>query len=200
MPVTDSVVDVSAPDDTTIGDDRAVTPAWHVLWTRSHCEQLVYGQLAAKGFRLFLPAVNVWSRRGTARHRVRVPMFPGYLFLHHGMDKTSHVEVLKARGLVQILGERWDRLAAVPDAEIDAIRRLHRSDVPVLPHPYLREGQRVRITEGPFANVEGILVRVNANRGLLVVSIDLVKRSVAVQVDCTLVTPVGAPADGTASR
>ena len=58
-----------------------------------------------------------------------------------------------------------------------------------MPYPYLKEGQRVRITAGPMADVEGILVRTRANKGLLVLSVDLVSRSVAVEVDCTLAVP-----------
>jgi transcription termination/antitermination protein NusG len=171
--------------------DRAVrsSAAWHALWTRSHCEQLVHDQLAAKGFDLFLPKIDRWSRRGGLRHLIRVPIFPGYVFLHRAMDRGSYVEILKARGLVQVLGERWDRLAAVPDAEIDAIRRIVDAGVPALPHAFLREGQRVRITRGPLTDVEGILVRTKLNRGLLVVSVDLLRRSVAAHVDCTWVVP-----------
>src|SRR5436309_1002318 len=81
--------------------------AWHALWTRSHCEQLVHDQLAVKGFALFLPKIDQWSRRGGVRRLIRVPLFPGYVFLHGAMNKASYVELLKARGLVQVLGERW---------------------------------------------------------------------------------------------
>ena len=115
-------------------------------------------------------------------------MFPGYLFLHHAMDKASYLEVRRARGLVRVLGERWDHLAVVPDREIEAIQTVLRVGLPILPHSYLREGQRVRIKRGPLTDVEGILVRVNLQKGLLVLSVDLLRRSVAVQVDCTLVT------------
>lgn len=114
-------------------------------------------------------------------------MFPGYLFLRHAMDKASYIEVRKARGLVRILGERSDRLAVVPDGEIEAIQRVLDARVPAMPHPYLREGQRVRITRGPLAGVEGILVQIKPNKGVLVLSVDLLQRSVAVAVDCTLV-------------
>ncbi|MBI3330370.1 MAG: NusG-like protein [Nitrospinae bacterium] len=162
-------------------------PHWYALFTRSHCEQLVCDQLKAKGLDLFLPKIAVWSRRAGLRRLIPAPMFPGYLFLHHTMDKTSVLEVRKARGLVRILGERWDRLATVPDAEIEAIQRVLRAHLPALPHPYLREGQRVRITGGPLAGVEGILVLSKVQKGLLVLSIELLQRSVAVEVDCTLV-------------
>ena len=86
---------------------------WYVLWTHSHCEQLVYDQLAVKGFELFLPTIDAWSRRFGVRRLARAPLFGGYLFLHHAMDKSSYLEVRKARGLVRVLGERWDRLDVV---------------------------------------------------------------------------------------
>ena len=158
---------------------------WHVLWTRSHCEQVVHDQLAARGFATFLPTVQSWCRRGGVRRLASRPLFGGYVFLRHALDKASYLEVCKARGLVRVLGERWDRLAVVPDAEIEAIRRISSSGVPVLPHPYLREGQRVRVTRGPLTDVEGIVVRSSPKKGLLVVSVELLRRSVAVHLDCT---------------
>jgi len=162
-----------------------VIPRWRVLWTHSNYEQLVHEQLAAKNFELFLPTVEMWVRRGRVRRLSRVPLFRGYLFLRHGIDKATYVEICKARGLVRVLGDRWDQLDVVPDSEIEAIKRLVGSGLPMLPHPYLREGQRVRITRGPLADVEGILLRINPKKGLLVVSVNLLRRSVAVQLDCT---------------
>lgn len=162
-------------------------PRWHALWTRSNCEKLVCDQLTANGFEAFLPMISVWSRRAGLRHLSSAPLFPGYLFLRHAMDKTSYIEVRKSRGLVTILGERWDRLAVIPEGEIEAIQRVLRARLAAVPHPYLREGQRVRIKRGPLADVEGILVEIKANKGLLVISVNLLQRSVAVEVDCTLV-------------
>jgi transcription antitermination factor NusG len=103
------------------------------------------------------------------------------------MDKVSFIEICKARGLVRILGERWDRLSIVPEPEIEAIKRVLGAQLPILPHPYLREGQRVRITTGPLAGVEGILVQMMPTKGLLVLSIDLLRRSIAVEIDATMV-------------
>ena len=121
-------------------------------------------------------------------------MFPGYVFLHHAIDKRAHVAILKTRGLVRILGERWDRLTPVADSEIDGIRRLVKADAPMMPYPYLREGQQVRIIDGALTGVEGILVHVKPNKGLLVLSVDLLHQSVAVEVDCTIVVPAGGSA------
>jgi transcription termination/antitermination protein NusG len=171
-----------------------VNAEWFALWTHSHCEQAVHEQLIAKGFESFLPTIRTWSRRAGTQRLIPLPMFPSYLFVHQAMDKRSYIEILKSKGLVRILGARWDRLAAVADTEIEALQRIQSAEPAVMPHPYLQEGQRVCINAGPLAGVEGILVRTRPNRGLLVISVDLLRQSVAVEVDCTLVTPVGSDA------
>jgi transcription antitermination factor NusG len=168
-------------------------PRWFALWTNSHCEQLVYESLTARGFRAFLPWMRDWSRRAGVRRLIQRPMFPGYLFVHEEMDKRNYIDIARTRGLVRILGERWDSLEPIDDGEIDSIRRFASADVPVMPHAYLREGQRVRITEGPLCGTEGFFRRRKPNRGLLVISIDLLQRSVSVEIDCDAVEAVAAP-------
>jgi transcriptional antiterminator NusG len=175
------------------GAHEEVQAPWLALWTHSHSEQLVHDQLIAKKFDAFLPLIPTWSRRGGLRHLIRKPMFPGYLFVRHALDKNSYIEILKTNGMARILGERWDRPAVVADTEIEAIRHVLNTGLPILPHSYLREGHRVRITHGPLAGVEGVLVHHKPNKGLLVVSVDLLQRSVAVEVDCVFVAPVSGP-------
>jgi transcriptional antiterminator NusG len=162
-------------------------PHWYALYTHSHCEQLVADQLAAQGFHTFLPKLETWSQRTGRQRLISLPMFPSYLFLHHAIDLTSYMEVCKARGLVRILGERWDRLGIIPEAEIEAIQKVAVARFPMLPYPYLKEGRRVRITHGPLAGAEGILVQSKPEKGLLVLSVELLQRSVAVEVACSAV-------------
>jgi transcription antitermination factor NusG len=154
------------------------------LWTRSNCEQLVHDQLRAQGFAPFLPATLAWSRRAGVRRTFAVPLFPGYLFLRDALDRTSLARVLGTRGVVRVLGERWEQPAVVPDEEVEAVRRLIESRLAARAHPYLREGRRLRILHGPLAGLEGILLRLRQGRGLLVLSVNLLQRSVAVEVDC----------------
>jgi transcription antitermination factor NusG len=170
----------------------AVGAPWFALWTHSHCEERVREQLDGKGFQTFLPTVRDWSRRAGVRRLVVRPMFPSYLFVQHHIEKRSYVEIMKTKGLVRILGDRWDRLEAIPGAEVDAIRQVVSSPLPVMPHPYLQQGQRVRIVLGPLTGIEGILVRSRPERGLLVLTVNLLRRSVAVEVDCTAVEPAEA--------
>ena len=160
---------------------------WYALWTHSNCEQLVHGQLIAKGYEAFLPRLAAWKRRGSDRWLAYQPMFPGYLFLRHSMSKASYIDIMGSRGVVRLLGERWDRLAEIPPADIEAIGRVIDSGMPALPYPYLKTGQRVRIVHGALSGVEGSLVETKAGKGMLVLSVDILQRSVAVEIDCTLV-------------
>lgn len=156
---------------------------WHVLWTHSHCEQTVNDHLAARGFHPFLPKLPRWSWRAGRRHVIRTPLFPGYLFLNDTLDKASHVELRKSPGLAAVLGDGWERPARVPADEVEAIRRVVDSGASVVPHPYLREGQRVRIVAGPLGGLDALLVRQRPQRDLVVVSVHLLQRSVAVELD-----------------
>jgi transcription termination/antitermination protein NusG len=167
----------------TKGGEALPVDEWYAVWTRSNCERLVEEQLAAKAFTSFLPEMAVRGKRdGTARI-VRVPVFPGYLFVRHAMDKTSYVEILKARGVVRILDGGWTRLTPIPADEVDAIQRLVQSGVPLFPHAYFHQGDRVRVVEGPLAGLAGVFVREQPNKGRLVLSINLLQASVAVEVD-----------------
>jgi len=165
---------------------------WYAIWTRSNCERLVAEQLSAKGFAAFLPEMSARSRRNGKSHVVQVPMFPGYLFLRHAMEKQSYIEILKARGVVRILERGWTQLTPVATEEVDAIQRLVASGAPVFPHAYFREGDRVRVVDGPLAGLQGMFLRDKPNKGRLVVSVNLLQTSVAVEVDCAFVEGVAA--------
>jgi transcription antitermination factor NusG len=157
------------------------------VWTQSHFEQSVSQQLSAKGFTAFLPEMSVWSKRGGEQRLIRVPMFPGYLFVRDEMDKRSYIEILKARGVVRILEDGWTRLTPVPDAVIDSLQQVVASDVPVMAAEHLVQGDRVEVTEGPLSGLEGLFVQDKATKGRLVLNVELLGRSVAVEVDCTAV-------------
>lgn len=167
----------------------ALDDAWYAVWTHSHCEHLVKQQLLAKGFLAFLPEMQTWSKRTGVMHLIRTPMFPGYLFVRDALDKSRYIDLLKVRGIVRILEDGWSRLTPIPDGEIETIQRIVDADVPVLPHVHLHTGDRVRVREGPLAGMEGVFVHDKPTKGRLVVSVTLLSRSVAVEMDCTAVEP-----------
>jgi transcriptional antiterminator RfaH len=171
------------------GEALLNTESWYAIWTRSHCERLVEQQLSAMGFSPFLPEVPTRSVRARREHFKPAPLFPGYLFVRDAMTKARYVDLLGARGIVRVLEDGWTRLTPVPDADIDAIQRIVQSGLTVFPHPFLRHGARVRVMEGALSGVEGIFVRDSQPKGWLVVSIDLLGRSVALEVSRGDVVP-----------
>lgn len=160
-------------------------PRWYAVWTRSHFEQIVSDQLAAKGFDLFLPKATTWARRSDGPRALDVPLFPGYLFVHHSLDKQAHVEILKTRGVVRVLGHPPDHVTPVDDDQIAAVRQVVDAGLPVFPYKVPEAGDRVRIVAGPLTGVHGVFLRERMDKGLLVVSVKLLQRSVAVEIDCT---------------
>jgi transcription termination/antitermination protein NusG len=160
---------------------------WYAVWTRSNCERLVAEQLAAKALTPFLPEIPARGRRPGGSRVEQVPLFPGYLFVRHVMDKASYVEILKARGVVRILDGGWTRLTPIPAEELDAVRRLVESGLPIFPHAYFHTGDSVRVVSGPLAGIEGAFIREKVQHARLVLSIHLLQASVAVEVDAASV-------------
>jgi transcription antitermination factor NusG len=150
----------------------------------------VTDQLSGLGFEIFMPKVLAWRRHNGARRRLEQPLFPGYVFVHHAIDRESHVTILKARGVVRVLGDGWDRLAVIPAAEIDVVQQMVASGSPVSAHRQLAKGDRVRVVAGPLTGVVGVFQRSRPSKGLLLASITLLQQSVAVEVDAAAVEPL----------
>lgn len=161
-----------------------------MLWTHSNYERAVYEQLKAKGYEIFFACIDQWIANKKGKHLARVPLFRSYLFIRHAVGRYDYIDICKTKGLVGILGDRWDNLASIPDQEIDDIRNVCACDSPVSSHPYLNSGDKVRMTRGSLKNTEGILIKNDQQTGILVVSVSLLNRSVAVEVNCTDVVPI----------
>jgi transcription antitermination factor NusG len=159
---------------------------WYALRTRSRHEKLVRDQLAAQGVEPFLPLIERARQWKDRRKLVAFPLFPGYCFARFPV--SLRVVVLSTTGVVQVLGNR-DGPVPVPDAEIEAVRRLVTSTLPYDPHPYLREGMQVEVIRGPLAGVRGILLR-KGTRARLVMGVTLIHQAASVELDALDVAPV----------
>jgi transcription antitermination factor NusG len=167
-------------------DFARYSSAWYALTVRPQHERAVELALATRGLTPYLPVfetVRKWSDRFK---KLVVPLFPGYIFCR--FDTSSRVQVLKTPGVISIVST-GQTPTPVPDAQVEAVQRMLASGSPVEPWTYLKEGERVRIEEGPMAGIEGILLEVR-DACRLVVAIDLFQRSVAVQVHRESVVPV----------
>jgi transcription antitermination factor NusG len=163
--------------------------SWYAVWTRSRCEERVTDDLATRGFETFLPRAQAWVQHRGRRRRLSAPLFPGYLFVRHAMDPGSHAEVLRARGVVRLLGDTGGP-TAIGHAEIDAVRRVTDSGLPLSRRGPVDHGDSVRIIAGPLAGLEGRFLRSRPQKGLFVIAVRILRRSVAVEVDAAFVEAV----------
>jgi len=158
---------------------------WYAVHTKSRHEDKTCLGLMQKSFVVFLPKMEVWSKRKDRKKKIHIPMFPGYLFVElHALDNQIKLDVLKTAGVVKILGKpTGSEPLPVPDDTIDALQRLVQSKVEIQHFQYPRMGELARITDGPFKGVEGIVLSTDYAKELFVVSIELLQRSVAIKVE-----------------
>jgi transcriptional antiterminator NusG len=159
---------------------------WYAIWTRSRHEQVVRDQLQRKQFEAFLPTVTRWSRWKDRKKKVDWPLFPGYCFAR--FDGTDTLPILKCTGVVNIVSFEG-KPAAIPEYELDNIRVLLGSELQYDPCPMIREGMMVEVVHGPLRGVKGRLVRKDAKKASLVLSVDLIGQGVSVEVDAADVKP-----------
>jgi transcription antitermination factor NusG len=145
-------------------------------------------RLHALDIPFFLPMndeVHQWSDR---KQVVSVPLFPGYLFVHIEPLSKKKLHVVNAPGVVGFVGNQSGPLP-IPDSEIESIRTMFTRGDKCRPHAFLKEGDRVRMVRGPLIGIEGTLLRSGA-KAQLVISINIIQRSVAVTVSEHDVEPV----------
>jgi transcription antitermination factor NusG len=160
--------------------------AWFALQIRMRYEQFAAEHLRSKGYDPFLPVYTCRRRWSDRIKKIDLPLFPGYLFCR--FDLQNRLPILVTPGVIQVVGSGKSPIA-VDDAEIAAIQAIVQSGLPREPWPFLQIGQKVRIASGPLSGYEGILLNLKGNHRL-VLSVSLLKRSVAVEVDSAWVSPI----------
>lgn len=159
---------------------------WWAVYTRHQHEKTVADMLSAKGFNVFLPLYESMRRWKDRNKLLSLPLFPCYVFVNGSHERK--LQVVSTPGVHMIL-YHGDRVATIQEEEMEAIRTVVRARCSVEPHPFLKCGQRVRVLRGPMEGVKGILVR-KKNLFRLVLSVDMLAQSVAVEVNATDVEPV----------
>jgi transcription antitermination factor NusG len=158
---------------------------WFALQVRTRHETAIAGFLEAKGYEQFVPLYDIKKRWSDRIKVTQAPLFPGYLFCR--LDPQYRLPVLKTPGVIQIVGS--NRIPApIDEVEIQAIQTLVASGLQTQPWPFLAVGDQVRIETGCLRGMDGIVVKLKENYRL-VVSVTLLRRSVAVEIDSALVEP-----------
>jgi transcription antitermination factor NusG len=167
------------------------TAHWYALYTKHQHEKSAADLLSRKGFTVFLPLYSAerhWKDRNKV---VSLPLFPCYLFLRTNLDRK--LDILRTPGVFWLV-ENDGRACAIPESEMEAVRRITVESAVIEPHPFpsLKDGDFVRIRSGALAGIQGILINIK-NRYRVVLSVEVLQKAVAVEVERSNVEPVNSP-------
>jgi transcription antitermination factor NusG len=163
--------------------------AWHALYTRHQHEKAIAHVLSYKGFEVFLPLYSAAHRWKDRNKELLLPLFPCYVFLRGGLERRF--DIITTPG-IHMFVTSGGHPAVVPDEEIYAVRQLVENAQRAEPHPFLRSGDWVRVKSGPLMGAEGILTR-KKNLFRLVVSVEILRRSAAAEVEASMVERINPP-------
>jgi len=166
----------------------ADVPRWFAIQTRGRHEKKVAAQLMEKRIETFLPTVKELHRWSDRKKIVEIPLFPSYTFVRISATSDERLAVLQTEGVVKIVSAGME-LIPIDPREIEDIRTLIGSGVQLMMYPFLKVGQRIRVRGGCLNGLEGILVA-RPREYTLVVSIDAIQRSIAVNIDSYQIEPV----------
>ncbi len=164
------------------GGPEVATPAqarWYAIYTCANHEKRVADQFARRNVEHFLPQYESVRRWKDRKVRLHLPLFPGYLFAHVAVQER--LRVLQVPGVVRLVGFNGSP-APMPEEDMNRIHEFLGQGWRAEPHPYLQVGRRVRVVRGPLTGMEGIVAR-RKNRSRLVLSFDVIERSMAVEMD-----------------
>jgi transcription antitermination factor NusG len=159
---------------------------WYAVYTRANHEKRVAEQLAHRLVECFLPSYDSVRRWKDRKIRLQLPLFPGYVFVR--IQLFDQPQILQLPSVVRLVGFNGGP-TALPDEEIQAMQNGLKRGVCARPHPYITVGRRVRVVCGPLAGLQGILLK-RKNRARVIVSLDLIQRSVAVEVSPDELQPI----------
>jgi len=166
--------------------DSFIEQHWYAAYTCAQHEKRVAAELGVRKVEHFLPLYSSVRRWKDRRMQLELPLFPGYVFVRLAL--RERLRVLQIPSVVRLVGFSGQP-AALPDSEIEIMRSGLSQSLRAEPHPFLTVGRRVRITAGPFAGLEGVLQRKKSSLRVIV-TLELIQRSVAVDVDVADVRPV----------
>jgi len=139
--------------------------------------------------------METWSKRLDRRKRIQLPFFPGYVFVHVLLDNYMNLNIVKTPGALNLLRNSEGPLS-IPSYQIENLQTMIKSTQPLKLHPYLKEGDWAHGVRGPLAGCIGILKRLDPKRGRLILSVDIIRKSVSVELDLEDVEPSSPPTFG----
>jgi len=157
-----------------------ITDSWYVLHTKSRFENVVNEGLTKKSLEVFLPKIQVRSKRRDRKVMIRVPLFPGYLFVKTNLEPYEHIEIVKTVGAVRLVGNK-DGPIPVFSETIESLKIMVQGNESVTTGSRFKKGDKVIVVHGPFAGVVGTFVR-HRGKGRVIVNIEALGQYAGVNV------------------
>jgi transcription antitermination factor NusG len=154
--------------------------SWFAIQTRPRYEKKVVSELHEKDIHVFLPLFSIKRQWSDRQRVVNPPLFPSYVFVRLVPTLCNRVSILRTNGVNGFVGARGVG-TPIPNGEIEALRTVINQKVAFEPYPYLKIGKRVCIRGGCLDGIEGVLAAINGDQSL-VVSVDLIQRSIAIRI------------------
>ena len=155
---------------------------WYAIHTRSHFEQKVFDGFRSKSIETFLPKMEVMSRRKDRRKKILVPLLPGYVFVQYDLDPEIYWDIVKTVGVVRMVGFEGKPTPA-REEEIQSLMILDGTNRTVQNRAFMKRGDTVMIMEGPLKGLVGFYVRHKGQTEKVVVNVELLHRSLAVEIE-----------------
>ncbi|MCP4373187.1 MAG: UpxY family transcription antiterminator [Deltaproteobacteria bacterium] len=153
---------------------------WYVLHTKSRFENVVNDGLMNKSVEVFLPKIQVRSKRRDRKAMITVPLFPGYLFVQTDLNPHNHLEIVKTTGAVRLIGTK-DGPVPVSKTAVESLKIMVEGNNQVSTGYQLKKGDPVIVIAGPFAGVSGIFARYRG-QDRVVVNVEALGQYASVEV------------------
>jgi transcription termination/antitermination protein NusG len=156
-------------------------PEWYVIHTRSRFENVVNDGLLKKSFEVFLPKVQVPSKRRDRKLMIRVPVFPGYLFVKTDLSAREHLDIVKTVGAVRLVGTK-NGPVSVPDDTVASLKIMVESNRHITTGKRMLKGDKVLVVRGPFTGVRGTFCNYRG-KGRILINVDALGQTAGVEVN-----------------
>ena len=159
---------------------------WYALYCKSRHERQAHQKLVAKSVETFIADYETRAQWGTRLRKVKKNLLPGYLLVRAQKTVQLYYEILQTPGIVKFVGNPWPNLSFIPDEQVASLQVLLASQQSFMEVPYWSSGDEVEVIAGPLVGFRGRVISVKENRSRVIVSIDVLKRSVQVELDSRL--------------
>jgi transcription antitermination factor NusG len=159
---------------------------WYALYCKSRHERQAYQKLVSKGVETFIADYETRAQWGTRWRKVKKNLLPGYLLVRVNKSVQLYYEILQTPGVVKFVGSAWPHLSCIPDEQVESLQALLSSQQAFMEVPYWSSGDEVEVIAGPLVGFRGRVISAKDRRSRVIVSIDVLQRSVQVELDSSL--------------